>query len=460
MISFHPGVSHRASKLNFRVPNIRQHENENLKFVRFGILHFEHLSDLRLKIFETMRASLCGPAEFQSQETEDIYTEGSVLVPRVVPSSKLRHTIRQGNKQIQTGCYRQEDRLLELDLETSDTANEDVQFIEHQFEEPLASSGIEVEVHAWGVDSQSVFAKPSSMIGEFSGTVVNVGSDVQSSYRTGDRACCWGGSSYFSLVQIDATRACHLPEPIPFSVAASVPVIFSTAYHGLVALAGLAKGQTVLIHASTESTCEAAVRIAQYIGVKVVVIADGANPQDLAGVLGLPREVVLSSSSDIVWHVHVLTEGQGVDVVFSTTKNQLPEEGYACVKPFGRYIEIRTPGGSTNRKAAKACLDKNIVFCSVKFEALMRHRSLEVREHVGKLLSWFDDGLLKPLHHVEMNDVSEIAKVYKTMKRGSDAGKQVLEITKDSIVKWTTKRKVAGKINPNATLVLAGGLGH
>lgn len=84
VISSHPGVLRRASDMQFRVPRIPEHENENLKLVKVEVPHFEHLSSLCSKIFEIMLISLCGPSEYQSQETEYVYTEESVLIPRVV----------------------------------------------------------------------------------------------------------------------------------------------------------------------------------------------------------------------------------------------------------------------------------------------------------------------------------------------------------------------------------------
>ena len=461
VISYLPDVSEHTPRLNLRVPRIIQFGNENLKLVRFGILHAEHLSDLCSKIFEVMRVSFYGPAEFTSQETEYIYADGSVLIPRILPSSKLRQVIQQESpKKIQIGPYCQKNRLLKLDLEISGAPNEDFPFTEAEFEEPLAPSDIEVEVYAWGIDAQAVFAKSNSIVAEFSGTVVNAGADVRTMFRVGDRVCCWGGTPYCSFSRVNAMKACHLPDSIPFNIAATVPVTFSIAYHGIAELTGLTKGHTVLIHAATESTGEAAVRIAQCIGAEIIVTAEGAETQNLARIFGLPTEQVLSRTSDIAWHVGTLTEGRGVDVIFSTTEYQSFEEDCACLKPLGKYVEVKKTGAIASRKATLLCLNKSIVLGSVNFEVLTKHRSLELKEQVKKVLSWLDEGLLKPLHHVGVNDISEIANVYKSMQRGSNTGKQVLEVTKDSIVKWTAKRKPPRKLSQYGSFILAGELGQ
>ena len=460
-ISYHPGNSRRECKLHSSVPCIFQHGNAKLKLVRVEIPHLVRPSDLSSKILEVMRVSFFDPPEYRSKETEYIYTDDSVLIPRWGPSSKLRQELWQRNtKTIHTGSYRHKDRPLKLDQDSASSVDKDLHFDEYQFEEDLAPSDIEVEVHAWGLISHALLAKTSLMIGEFSGRVVNVGSDVQDVYQIGDRVCCWDGDAYSSFCRVDATKACFLPDSVPFSIAASIPVNFSCAYHALVELADLTKGQTVVIHTATEGIGEAAVQIAQHIGAKVIVTADGAATQDLANVFGLPKNCVLSGTSDIAWHVRVLTEGRGADVIFDTTEDGLYEENSTFLKPFARYIQFRKPEWDGNRKGFAVSPGRDYVFCSFTFEALIKHRSLEVREHMRKLLTWFDNGLLKPLHNLEIRDISEVAHVYSSVQRGLNSSKYVLEITNESAVRWTAKRKVAGDLSKNASWILAGNLGQ
>lgn len=146
-------------------------------------------------------------------------------------------------------------------------------------------------------------------------------------------------------------------------------------------LLSLAGEQTVLIHAATEITGEATVRIAQHIGAKIIVTADGAGTQKVVDIFGLPREFVLSRTSDIAWHVHALTEGEGVNVIFSATKNQSFKEDYTCLKPFARYIEIKKTRWKCQSESSYGMSRLKYCFCSVTFADLMKHRSLELREH-------------------------------------------------------------------------------
>ncbi|MEK8104255.1 hypothetical protein NKG94_02260 [Micromonospora sp. M12] len=63
-------------------------------------------------------------------------------------------------------------------------------------------------------------------------------------------------------------RRMLVPMPVGFSFvqAAAIPVVYLTAYRGLVDLAGLRAGERVLIHAAAGGVGMAAVQIAHHLG--------------------------------------------------------------------------------------------------------------------------------------------------------------------------------------------------
>ena len=60
-----------------------------------------------------------------------------------------------------------------------------------------------------------------------------------------------------------------MPEGWSFAQAASVPVVFLTAYYALVDLAGLRAGERVLVHAAAGGVGMAAVQLARHLGAGV-----------------------------------------------------------------------------------------------------------------------------------------------------------------------------------------------
>ncbi|MCQ8190265.1 zinc-dependent alcohol dehydrogenase family protein [Streptomyces rugosispiralis] len=105
------------------------------------------------------------------------------------------------------------------------------------------------------------------------------------------------------------------PERLSFEEAASVWMQFVTAYGGLVDIAGVRPGDTVLISAASSSVGLAAIQVAHKAGARAIALTrTGAKRQQLldAGA----DAVIATSEEDIVARVRELTGGQGARVIF------------------------------------------------------------------------------------------------------------------------------------------------
>jgi NADPH:quinone reductase-like Zn-dependent oxidoreductase len=105
------------------------------------------------------------------------------------------------------------------------------------------------------------------------------------------------------------------PESLSFEEAASIWMMFITAYGGLVDLAGLRAGDTVLIPAASSSVGLAAIQIARMLGARPVALTrTGAKRRQLldAGA----EAVIATAEEDVVARVLELTDGKGARVIF------------------------------------------------------------------------------------------------------------------------------------------------
>lgn len=84
---------------------------------------------------------------------------------------------------------------------------------------------------------------------EASGIVVAVGKSVKS-FKPGDSVLCLGEDVHGTRIRVPQELASRLPTGMSFEDAASLPITHTTAYHCLINLAKLRKGQSVLIHAA------------------------------------------------------------------------------------------------------------------------------------------------------------------------------------------------------------------
>ena len=149
--------------------------------------------------------------------------------------------------------------------------------------EPLGAGQVRVSVRAAGINFRDVliavgmYPDEGQFAGsEGAGVVVEVGSGVVD-VVVGDRVMGLFGGGFGPVVVADARMVVRMPAGWSFQRAAGVPVVFLTAWYGLVELAGLRAGESVLIHAATGGVGMAAVKIARHLGAQVYATASPAN---------------------------------------------------------------------------------------------------------------------------------------------------------------------------------------
>ncbi|PBP26113.1 polyketide synthase [Diplocarpon rosae] len=138
---------------------------------------------------------------------------------------------------------------------------------------PLLPDEVEIEVKATGLNFRDVMVClgqiPDEKLGfEASGLVRRVGSGV-TRFQRGDAVCVLGHGAHRTLFRSKDLFCQHKPAEMSFEEAAGLPLVHATAYHALVNVGRLEKGQSVLIHAAAGGVGQAAVQLAQHLGLRV-----------------------------------------------------------------------------------------------------------------------------------------------------------------------------------------------
>jgi NADPH:quinone reductase-like Zn-dependent oxidoreductase len=141
--------------------------------------------------------------------------------------------------------------------------------------------------------------------------------------------------------------------PIPQSAsltydeAASVPLVFLTAWHMLVGRCNIRAGEIVLVLGGGSGVGSAAIQIAKMLGAKV--IATGGTEAKLDGSRELGADYTINHYKDkISDEVRKITAKAGVDVVFEHVGKATWEESVKSLKPGGRLV---TCGATTGPEA-------------------------------------------------------------------------------------------------------------
>ena len=137
---------------------------------------------------------------------------------------------------------------------------------------PLAPHAVEIEPRAYGLNFRDVMVAMGQLrecvMGlECSGIITGVGTEARSQgFQIGDRVMALLLGPFASRARISWHGVVHMPQGMSFGEAASLPMVFSTAYVGLVETARFQKGQSVLIHAATGGVGQAAIMLAKHLG--------------------------------------------------------------------------------------------------------------------------------------------------------------------------------------------------
>jgi NADPH:quinone reductase-like Zn-dependent oxidoreductase len=146
------------------------------------------------------------------------------------------------------------------------------------------------------------------------------------------------------LVKVPALNVLPIPDGMSYEEAAAVPLVFLTAWHMLVGLAGLRVGETVLVHGAGSGVGSAAIQIGKMLGARVIATAGSDEKLAKAGDLGAD-EGINYREHDFVERVRQLTDKRGVDVVFEHIGGEVFEKSLLVVAKGGRLV---TCGATTD----------------------------------------------------------------------------------------------------------------
>jgi NADPH:quinone reductase-like Zn-dependent oxidoreductase len=160
----------------------------------------------------------------------------------------------------------------------------------------------------------------------------------------------FGGQS--ELVCVPASAVIPMPSGSSFAEAASIPVVWLTAWHMLVELGNLRRGHTVLIHAAGGGVGTAAVQICKKLGATPIGTASSAKHARLRE-LGLAHAIDYRSV-DFEPEVKRITGGRGVDIALDAVGTF--RKSFRCLAPVGRLMmygaSASVSGGNGNVLAA------------------------------------------------------------------------------------------------------------
>lgn len=171
--------------------------------------------------------------------------------------------------------------------------------------------------------------------------IVEGGAPGQTRFKPGDDVYGMTGGiggvpgSLAQFAAVDADLLAHKPHTLDMRQAAALPLIFITAWEGLVERARVQAGQKVLVHGGAGGVGHIAVQIARSLGAEVYATGS-ASQKHLIESLG--ATAIDYRSQTVEDYVQQYTDGEGFDVIYDTVGGATLDASFAAARRYVGHV--------------------------------------------------------------------------------------------------------------------------
>jgi putative PIG3 family NAD(P)H quinone oxidoreductase len=260
---------------------------------------------------------------------------------------------------------------------------------------------------------------------ECSGRVGQVGPGV-TRWQVGDEVCALlAGGGYAEKVAVPEGQVMPLPEGVTLTDAAALPEAACTLEATVYMKAGLAPGETYLLHGGAGGIGTLGIQIAKAEGVVVACTAGTAEKVARCRDLGADLAICYREQ-DFVEAMRAFTADRGADVILDVVGAPYLERNVATLAIGGRLVLISMQGGTRGEvDLAGLMLKRTSIYASTLRARPVGEKSAVVasaRDHVWPLVA---AGKVRPVID-RVFPMAEAAQAHRLMDEGSHIGKILL----------------------------------
>ncbi|MFG0421601.1 zinc-dependent alcohol dehydrogenase family protein [Pseudomonas sp. zjy_8] len=175
---------------------------------------------------------------------------------------------------------------------------------------------------------------------DLAGTVVELGEAV-AGFTPGQEVFGMAGGiggtqgTLAEYIAVDARLIASKPHALGMREAAALPLVFITAWEGLVDRANVRSGQRVLIHGGAGGVGQVAVQLAKARGAEVYATGSAGN---LDFIRALGATAIDYQTQRVEAYVEQYTAGEGFDIVYDTVGGSTLDASFKAVKPYTGHV--------------------------------------------------------------------------------------------------------------------------
>ncbi|MFZ6646975.1 zinc-dependent alcohol dehydrogenase family protein [Undibacterium sp. TJN25] len=314
-------------------------------------------------------------------------------------------------------------------------------FVARELPVPVPTQGeVLVRIHASGVNpldtkirgGNAAHAKtvlPAILGIDLAGVVEAVGPGV-SGFKPGDEVYGMTGGiagvqgSLAQYAAVDASLLAHKPAALGMREAAALPLIFITAWEGLVDRAKVQPGQKVLVHGGAGGVGHIVVQLARALGADVY--ATGSAEQK-AIIEGYGATAIDYKTSSVADYVNAYTGGEGFDIVYDTVGGATLDASFEAARTYGGHV-VSCLGWGTHKLAP-------LSFRAATYSGVFTLLPLitgKGRAHHGDIMreatALAQAGKLKPLMDARRFNMETVMDAHTLVETRAARGKIVIDI--------------------------------
>lgn len=314
-------------------------------------------------------------------------------------------------------------------------------FVAQSLPKPVPGAGeVLVRIHASGVNpldtkiraGQAGHARhplPAVLGMDLAGTVEAVGEGVKT-FQVGDEVYGFAGGigglqgSLAEYAAVDARLIARKPDNLTMREAAALPLVFITAWEGLVDRANVRSGQKVLVHGGAGGVGHVAVQLARARGAEVFATGTAAQADYIRSIGATPIDF---GTTPVEAYVAQHTGGEGFDVVYDTVGGSVLDASFIAVRRYTGHV-VTSLGWGTHQLAPLSF--RGATYSGVF--TLLPILTGEYREHHGEILAegaaLAEAGLLKPLLDPTRFALNAVEGAHAIVAGGKAQGKVVVDV--------------------------------
>jgi len=250
---------------------------------------------------------------------------------------------------------------------------------------------------------------------------------------------------YSEAVIAAQNRVWKIPENMSLENAAALPVVYLTAYHSLMEVLRIRRGEDILIQAVAGGVGIAALQIAKHVGLTVYGTASTEEKLQFARTRGLDYGINYVRE-DFEIAMRRLTQNRGVKFLLDSLGGNGLRKGVRCLKPMGHAVTIGAAGivppPGMSWQSAKEwkriagefmrggvyhpfyLIERNISLSGV--QVLLLWEELEYFQRVMReLIEWYQADVIKP-HIDAVFPLDQVAEAHRLIEQRQSKGKVLL----------------------------------